>query len=404
MYQTERFDLKLFLAALGAGLLAWIIDAILYGALADRMWRPLLIGLMFLIFALLVGGAILITSKLVDGFDEEFLFLSGTGMIAAGLAVTLVVTVLLAVVFEAIYEYEATTTTSASSYIFVLDESGSMADSDPDLLRYSAVDEVLSDMSADFPYAVYAFSNDTQRVRDMSPVSSGSDYALPSMGGMTNMRLALETVLNDLKQGNLEGGAAPKVVLLTDGYASDIGLFNSVNDLLDDYVDAGVSVSTVGLGQVDEGLMENIAQRTGGVFVPVDEAGELAGAMQTAALRSTSRDLLSSRVTPGRNLLYGFLRVIFLFLLGCVLAFLKAMACARLDEHIRILVVGGIAALVGALVMELGTAIGLPAGLCWLVLWLLLSLTPAMLTIQTQRGGTATIYSSMGTGGGIRFN
>jgi len=392
MYQTERFDLKLFLAALGAGLLAWIIDAILYGALADRMWRPLLIGLMFLIFALLVGGAILITSKLVDGFDEEFLFLSGTGMIAAGLAVTLVVTVLLAVVFEAIYEYEATTTTSASSYIFVLDESGSMADSDPDLLRYSAVDEVLSDMSSDFPYAVYAFSDDTQRVRDMSPVSSGSDYALPSMGGMTNMRLALETVLNDLKQGNLEGGAAPKVVLLTDGYASDIGLFNSVNDLLDDYVDAGVSVSTVGLGQVDEGLMENIAQRTGGVFVPVDEAGELAGAMQTAALLSTSRDLLSSRVTPGRNLLYGFLRVIFLFLLGCVLAFLKAMACARLDEHIRILVVGGIAALVGALVMELGTAIGLPAGLCWLVLWLLLSLTPAMLTIQRHRGGATSIH------------
>src|SRR5699024_7405162 len=136
----------------------------------------------------------------------------------------------------------------------------------------------------------------------------------------------------------------------------------------------------------------------------VDDAGELAGAMQTAALRSTSRDLLSSRVTPGRNLLYGFLRVIFLFLLGCVLAFLKAMACARLDEHLRILAVRGIAELVGALVMELGTAIGLPAGLCWLVLWLLLSLTPAMLTIQTQRGGTATIYSSMGTGGGIRFN
>lgn len=48
MYQTERFDLKLFLAALGAGLLAWIIDAILYGALADRMWRPLLIDAIIL--------------------------------------------------------------------------------------------------------------------------------------------------------------------------------------------------------------------------------------------------------------------------------------------------------------------------------------------------------------------
>ena len=64
MYQTERFDLKLFLAALGGGLLAWVIDVFLYNALTDQIWRPLLIGLMFfgrvggltLIFAALSGG------------------------------------------------------------------------------------------------------------------------------------------------------------------------------------------------------------------------------------------------------------------------------------------------------------------------------------------------------------
>lgn len=403
MYQTERFDLKLFLAALGGGLLAWVIDVFLYNALTDQIWRPLLIGLMFFVFAVLVGGAILITSKLVNGFDEEFLFLSGPGMIAVGLIVTLVATVLLAVVFEAIYEYEGTTKTSATSYIFVLDESGSMEDSDPDLLRYSAVEQVLSDVSADFPYAVYTFSDGVQQVRDMAPASSGSEYPDARPFGQTNMRLALERILNDLNQGKLEGGQAPKVVLLTDGYASDIDFFNSVNDLLDNYVAAGVSISTVGLGTVDKSLMENIAQRTGGVFVSVDGAGDLANAMQTAAIRSTSRDLLSNRVTPGRDLFYGFLRVIFLFVLGCVIAVLKAMACARLNQHIRILVAGGIAALVGALVMELGTAIGLPAVVCWLILWILLSITPAMLAAQSQSSGTAAIYSSMGTGGGIQF-
>lgn len=403
MYQTDRFDLKLFLAALGGGVLAWLIDTLLYNALAEQIWRPLLIGLMFFIFALLVGCAILITSKLVGGFDGEFLFLSSPVMIVVGLIVTLVANVLLAVVFEAIYEYEDTAKSSATSYIFVLDESGSMEDSDPTLLRYSAINQVLSDVSADFPYAVYTFSDDVQQVRGMAPASSGSDYPVPETYGQTNMRLALETVLNDLKQGRLEGGQAPKVVLLTDGYASDIDFFHSVNNLLRKYTAAGVSISTVGLGAVDQRLMERIAQHTGGVFISVDEAGDLADAMQAAAIRSTSRDLLSNRVTPGRNLFYGFLRVIFLFVLGCVLAILKAMACARLDEHIRILVVGGIAALVGALVMELGTAIGLPPVLCWLVLWILLSLTPAMLTIHSQKGGTGVIYSSFGTGCGIQF-
>lgn len=403
MYQSERFDRKLFLSALAAGLVAWIIDILLYSMLVDHLWRPLLIGLMFFILTLLVSATVLMVSRAEGGFDEEFLFLSSTGAIIGGLAVLLVVTLVLSILFEAIYDYEGHTTTSASSYLFLLDESGSMSDSDPSQLRYSAVEEVLSGMPSDFPYAVYAFSDSTQLVRNMSPVSSGSDYVPPSMGGMTNIRSALETVLGDIQSETWSGGSSPKVVLLTDGYASDIDLFHSVGDLLDRYRDAGVSISTVGLGQVDEALLTNIAQNTGGVFVPVDQAGDLSSAMQTAAMSSVSRDLLSQRVTPGRNLFYGILRVVFLLLLGCVLALTKDMACARMGEHGRILGLGCAAALLGALAMELGTGIGLPAVLCWLVLWLLFSLVPAMITVQNHMNGVSNVHSNMYSGGSLQF-
>ncbi|MBM6871321.1 VWA domain-containing protein [Pseudoflavonifractor phocaeensis] len=392
---TKQFDLPLFLATLAAGLVAWFLDSLLYKALIHVLARPLLIAILFFLLVLIVSLTVLVVSKLENGFDEEFLFLTSTGAIAAGLAVLLVLSFLLALVFEWIYDREERTISSATSYIFLLDESGSMSGSDPDQLRYDAINQVLATQPDGFPYAVYVFANDTQLVRDMASSSEGSNYTIPDVGGSTYMKAALTTILDDYRNGVWSGGTAPKVVLLTDGAASDISFFSSIDSLLSDYVKSGISISTVGLGAVDQSLLNNIAQKTGGVFVPVEQAGSLASGMQQAAYGVANRDLFSARVTPGRDLLYGILRVVFLFLLGALLAFTKAMACARMGETPRILIFGGAFSLLGALIMELGTLAGLPAWPCWLLLWLLLAATPAMLTKQHTTHVTSDVHSNM---------
>lgn len=392
---TERFDLKLLLATLAAGLVAWVVDSLLYRALVNSIPRPALIAILFFLLVLIVSLTVFVMSKVENGFDEEFLFLDGTGPILAGLAVMLIASFLLALVFEWIYDRDERTVSSATSYIFLLDESGSMSGSDPNQLRYDAIDQVLATQPDGFPYAVYAFADDTQMVRDMASSSEGSNYTIPDVGGGTYMKEALTTILDDYRNGVWSGGTAPKVVMLTDGAASDINFFSSIDRLLNDYVRAGISISTVGLGAADQSLLTDIAQNTGGVFVPVEQAGNLASGMQQAAYGVASRDLLSSRVTPGRDLLYGILRVVFLFLLGALLAFTKAMACARMGETPRILIFGGIFSLVGALIMELGTLLGLPAWPCWLLLWLLLAATPAILKVQSTSRLAVDVHDRM---------
>ena len=339
--KRDKFDTTLLVTSLVAGAVAWAIDMVIYHALIDVWSRPVLIGVMFLVLAVVVSAAVLAASKAKRGFDEEFLFLQSTGAIVLGLAVTAVAVFAVALVLEWIYDRQFAEMPEPTSYIFLLDESSSMEDNDPEKLRY-----------------------------------------------------------------------APLVVVLSDGYSGDIGGLRSADDLLKRFASAGIRISTVGLGSYDRSVLERLANRTGGVHLVVEEAPELADAMKTAVSGQASRDLLSVRPMTANELLYGILRVLFLTILGGMMAFARAMACARMNAHGLILIVGAVAALLGALLLELGLAV-LPMWLCWLLLWLLISATPALLTVGGAQisAGYVTGYTSFGgdssrkapSSGGIRF-
>ena len=88
--KRDKFDTTLLVTSLVAGAVAWAIDMVIYHALIDVWSRPVLIGVMFLVVAVVVSAAVLAASKAKRGFDEEFLFLQSTGAIVLGLAVTAV--------------------------------------------------------------------------------------------------------------------------------------------------------------------------------------------------------------------------------------------------------------------------------------------------------------------------
>lgn len=383
-----KLDLKVLIATAVAGLVAFFIDQALYAALVDALPRPVLIAILVVVLAAICCIVISVMVSITDGTQDEFLFLDSRAMICVGLVVCLLIMFPATMLLEWIYDHEEVKPAGASSYIFILDESGSMASNDPNYERYKAVETVANTMSSDFPYAVYMFSNDCVRIRDMASVSAGKVYrpsdADNTMMGGTYISYALTCVFNDIQSGQLNVGDHPQVILLTDGYASDMNFFMG-KGILKDYSKAGIMISAVGLGTVDEDLMTEIAEKTGGQYIRVDNASQLSQGFSNATYVDTQRDLLSVRNTAEKNVLYLILRIVFLTLIGAMVAFVKALSCANSDSTALILIEGAAAALVGALLMEIGLAVGLPVFLCRLLYWLLLAVTPHLIVQRVVR-------------------
>lgn len=362
---------KLLVFTLILSVIVWIVDLLLYNALKDSIPRPLMIGIVFAILTLALGILLLISGQNAGNNVQP-------GMQAAGVAVGTALMLVLASLFQYIYQISLKQhVIEPTSYIFVIDDSGSMVDNDPEGKRYKAIPEILKDKPDGFPYMVYGFSSSAYVLRDMAPKSDGMEPIEGMDSGGTAIAGALEQVIEDYKNGVWEGGKSPKVILLTDGEATDILFDFMIDGTLKKYVKERISISCVGLGSIDRVLMERIASETGGVFIDVQDSSQLSEALRTAAksYKDTDRDLVSERLSGG--IVYALMRVVFLTLLGGLLSIAKYFAYGDRDSSGKIIVITLAASFIGALLMEIGTAIGLPAAVMWLILWALYSATLA---------------------------
>lgn len=393
----RRLNIPMLIATLVAGIVAGVADLGIYNALSDTMARPLLIALMMGLFALIVLVAVTVTAA-IQGNDSIW-FLDGRLMVTIGSVVCLLLVFLGTLLFEWIYDHQQIQTYKGSSYIFVLDESGSMGGpdgdpngSDPEYQRYAAVNEVMDAMEEDFPYAAYTFSSGYELIRDMAPQSAGK-LVRPAnvVMGMTNIRTALEGILEDIRGGRIAAGTNPHVILLTDGYASDIQTFlglGSNKRFIEAYRKAGIPISTVGLGHADAELLQEIADGTGGSYVAVADASQLAQGFGNVTSGFANRDLLSERNLAEKDGLYAFLRILFLVLIGLLVTLAKIVASGNEDDVLTLLIVGAAASVIGALLMEFGLKLGLSEVLCRMVYWIGLAITPGTIyeRVITEKG------------------
>lgn len=231
---------------------------------------------------------------------------------------------------------------------------------------------------------VYTFSDDTQIIRDMAPLDAEYEPIPVNSDGGTAICGTILRILQDNKNGVWDGGSNPKVVFLTDGSATDLsngflwfrGNMPEFNAALEEYYDLDINISTVGLGSVDREIMTKMAETTGGVFVNIQNASDLASAMKTAASSYSDRNLLSIRYMKRWDTLYGFLRILFLTIIGTVIGSLMLLAYME-DSSIPIIIVSSIiCSLIGSVLFEIGLKIGVYQSLLWIVLWSLFSLTP----------------------------
>lgn len=334
------------------GIVYHFFGEFLLGRMMNHVWNPFVIAVYVTFFFVLlipvylffaaVTNNLYYTNRVGDRLAKKFLYI--LGMIAGVFVLTLLL--------EFLYELGGGFRNyNPTSYIFVIDDSGSMYENDPKNQRADAIREIMKD-SPQLPYAVYRFSDSAELIRDMAIFQDNEQNITFHSEGNTDILGALSYISSDLQNAVIDGGNSPKVILLSDGQSYADGM----ESILKYYQDHNISISTVGFGSVDRNLMTNISHLTGGVFVYSDNVGSLKDNMTQAIKESSTRTLLSARFRTSNDWLYAFLRIFFLILIAGALAFGKAKsAFSIIDENLifyMTAVAGGIAALICEIFMN----------------------------------------------------
>lgn len=347
--QRPEFSIIFLIASIIGSIVFFIIGEIFLVPLLNTISSIVLVGIYFGVFGIVLFLVLNIAGAIEKVDVEASMKLIGIGCIV-GLFI-------LGMLFEFLYELGGSIQEiPANNVVFLLDDSGSMEDSDPNFERINAVEQIVESKGEDFNYAIYRFGEEINCVRPMASKSAGMpDLRQPPMG-QTPVRGALSTLQQDIENGAIGVATNLQVVMLTDGHATDLGWWNRhLGSAIKYYQRQGIPINTVGLGQADQNLMEKISSETGGVSVMASDVSQLVNAMNSAVRTSTiKRTLLTKRPTVNLNILYGILHILFIALLGCVFAPLKLSTAGDTDNEISILAVSGILSLVAGIIMEIG--------------------------------------------------
>ena len=268
--------------------------------------------------------------------------------------------------FEYIYEMNINvvkTKYSDMQYVFIIDDSGSMktipgysqVGNDPGLKRYDAVEEIINSLDSTNKFAVYKFDNETRCVTPFGTQESKTyklDRYINDEDCGTFMMTAISTALNDVP---LSQSVHTKVIVLTDGQPMDDEMYN---DIITKCQDNNVSISSVGFGAPDSAFLTRMANDTGGTYVLVNDLSSLSEDVGTVVRTNNGeevdRDLIGKRYdSKETSVLYAFLRIIFLILLGVLWTIFKMLLVGEKKYTKKALVISIVLCSVAGILCEL---------------------------------------------------
>ena len=367
-----RISKSMLIGTILTGIIYFVLGEVFYNMFQDRIPMIPLIGIYFFGLAVFVviGSSVIVAAMYHATVGYRDIVLRCI-ILCAAIFVS-------AMLFEFLYELNGKSkNTEPTSYIFLMDSSGSMERSDPENQRYEAIQSVISGKEQDFPFAVYSFSNDSKLVRPMGPVSQGTEFQMEAPEGGTGIRATLDKLYEDIENGVTDPGESGRVILFSDGYATDISFFTKtkLNGLLKKYAKAGISISTVGLGKTDNSLMSKISGKTGGVYINVDNADMLNEAINEAAVLNHSRNLLDYRDYVKLDFMFMILRLVAIVVIGLLLAGIKTYISEPVLDTRPVLVSSLAGSLLASLCVEMGmNMLGFPAFFMRLLMCIFLSM------------------------------
>lgn len=368
-----KYSIGMLLGSILAGLVYGVFGEVFYRIGERFLPSILLTAFYFTGLFLFLGLAVYLIGKLIYSQSRGNVNITQW-------VITFILIIALSCLFEFIYDViqPGNKRKGYDSYLFVIDESGSMETNDPERKRWDAFNSLMETKPDDFQYGIYIFNDEPQQVRGMSPNSVPLDLSGEYwIGGGTAIKSTLSRILSDIENGQLGDVKNCRIVLLSDGYATDVDTFNKylITSDLDEFSKLGYSISTIGLGEPDDELMSLIASKTGGVYVKIDDASQLEQSMvEATALNKISRNLLGYRDNTFMNWLLGILRILFVIGLGVIIALEKTILCERFINTTSVLISSVIGSALAGFCLEIGmNGIGIPPQLMRIITCILIA-------------------------------
>lgn len=316
--------LLLFFSLIGGGI-SFVVGEILLARWLGEIPSILLIGGYFAVVGICVGlGCLLaeMVSPRLNGASWKQRYL---GLSWRLLPATLVLMFGIGAVTEFVYELNFGGAKPIKNVVMVIDDSGSMMQSDPNNSRYTAAQALVRSMDKDNHVAVLTFSDDARVAQPLTSLAKPADVEqvssaianLQTTEGGTNISGALSEAMNVMNSEEAAGRGA-MVILLSDGFSE----FDTSREL-QEYLDLGIKVNTVGLGLEDPSgsyLLQDIATTTGGQYYDVTDANLLGDVFQQIYERLGDRTLVTERSdTTADSPYYAAVRILSLILIGAAL-------------------------------------------------------------------------------------
>ena len=216
----------------------------------------------------------------------------------------------------------------SQQYVFLLDDSGSMYSNDRNNIRYSAAETIIRNLKPTNMFSVYRFGDKSFCEVEMGTKDSQS-YTFSvtpgaDVGGGTALMTSVKAAINDLP---IKRKGHTRIIILTDGDPGDTSKV-SINDIANSCEDNNVSVSSVGFGNANGDFLTELAEKTNGIYVFSNDINSLTNQLEAVVNSKlpSKRDIIGHRFDSKANsFLYGFLRVLFLILLGAIHSVIKML-------------------------------------------------------------------------------
>ncbi|WP_145407049.1 vWA domain-containing protein [Paenibacillus xylanexedens] len=364
----RKINLLLVLFSLIGGAVGFAAGEIMLHQWLGEMPRLLLMGLYFGVVALSVGLFCLLAEMISPKLNGaswklRYLSLSWKLLVPATLALLFVV----GLVVQLLYQINPGGVKQVKDIVLMIDNSGSMTETDPNNGRFEAAKTLISQMESDKQVAVITFADEPELLQPFIALDNEAaknevydkiDSIVTTSGG-TNFDAALKEAMEQIK-GKQDPKRGTVAILLSDGM-SEV----DTSGILSEYVNEQIAVNTVGLSLVDPSgtdLLRSIAGQTGGLYYDVPDAGGLNLAFQQIYDTIDERTLVTERTGMMEHSMYlAIFRVAALLLIGVALGVSLGLVFDNRHLALSFGVGGAVSGLLAGLLLEWGLD-GSPVG------------------------------------------
>lgn len=358
--QRKLNPLLLLLSLVGGGL------GFAIGEFLLRQWGqglPVIVvtGIYFGILALCIGLACLIAELISprlsgSSWRQRYTGTSWKLLIPS----TLVALFLLGLLFEWVYQLNPGSAKPVKDIVLIIDNSGSMKDTDPNQDRYTAAKNLINRMDRDNRVSVMVFDHATTLLQPFTRVKNQETKdeiiaeidGLATTDGGTDISLALEDTMTHIQESH-DAARSAMVIMLSDGFSE-----TDHARVLADYKQQQIAVNTIGLSLVNPDgaqLLQTIAAETGGQYYDVQNAADLSFVFQKIYDDVGDRSLLTKRTgVMEDSVYYQIVRIVAMLLIGAAMGLALGTVFDNRHLALSFSIGGAVSGVLAGVVLEYG--------------------------------------------------